>query len=333
MSNDPMNERAHAAPDPQSSPALLEGWRAAFVNRARPYAVQQPDGAYRWVYEDCTDALLAAHLAGELALALSSTDARGWCRWACLDVDVPGSLPQLFGVRAALAELGLPGVVEGSRRGGHLWLFFDEPVPATAARYTVGEALAAALDAGVEVPTYELYPDTGAAGALGHAVRLPLGVHRRTGVRYPLYDGEGLPCVFSSPGKAAAFLLRAIPRAPAAFARGRWAAFIADGGAGRTPSAAARGERGSQDRGRPRGDALGGDPLGGRPRLAARPAGGLRPRERRAPRGPWVLGLVSFPRRPRARRAGAAGHALALPRARPALRLELALPLHQLRLQ
>jgi len=220
------------------APTLLEGWLRLFLNRARPYALQQPDGAYRWVYEDCTAALVAAHLAGEQTLALSSTDARGWCRWACLDVDVPGSLPQLLSVRAAVAELGLVGLVEGSRRGGHLWLFFDEPVPATAARYTVGEALAAAFDAGVEVPTYELYPDTGAAGALGHAVRLPLGIHRRTSQRYPLYNAEGLPCVFSSSGRAAAYLLDATTtRTSAAFARGRWAAFIADGGArGHIPS-------------------------------------------------------------------------------------------------
>ncbi len=215
---------------------MLDGWLHTFLNRVRPYALQQVDGAYRWVYEDCTPALVAAHLAGELTLALSSTDARGWCRWACLDVDVPGSLPQLLAVRTALADLGLIGLVEGSRRGGHLWLFFDEPVPATAVRYMVGEALAAAYEAGVEVPTYELYPDTGAGSALGHAVRLPLGVHRKTGRRYPLYDSEGLPCVFSSPAKAAAYLLDATPRVPATFARARWAAFIADGGARGRPA-------------------------------------------------------------------------------------------------
>ncbi len=236
MGEAPSNPLDRQRTSPVEPTVLLEGWLHTFLNRVRPYALQQADGAYRWVYEDCTPALVAAHLAGELTLALSSTDARGWCRWACLDVDVPGTLPQLLTVRAALAELSLLGLVEGSRRGGHLWLVFDEPVPATAARYTIGEALAAAYEAGVEVPTYELYPDTGAPGALGHAVRLPLGIHRKTGTRYPLYDAEGLPCVFSSPAKAAAYLLDATPRAPVAFARARWAAFIADGGARGRPS-------------------------------------------------------------------------------------------------
>ncbi len=221
-------------PDPPES--LLQGWLRLFVNRSQPYALQQPDGSYRRIYEPCAPALLARHLAGELTLALSSTDTRGWCRWVCLDVDVPGSLPQLLEVRDALADVAaLSGLVEASRRSGHLWLLFDEPVPATAARFTVGEALAEICAQGVEVPTLELYPDTGVAGALGHAVRLPWGVHRTTRLRYPLYDpnadAEGpLPCVFTTPQTAAAFVLNT-PRVPAALVHARWAAFIANGGA------------------------------------------------------------------------------------------------------
>src|SRR5690242_12710072 len=115
------SHQANAIPFP---PALLQGWRDAFVNRDRPYALQQADGAYRWAYEICTLELLAAHLAGDLTLALSSTNERGWTRWACLDVDVPGSLSQLLALRDALAEqvelTALPGLVVGSRRGGHL---------------------------------------------------------------------------------------------------------------------------------------------------------------------------------------------------------------------
>ncbi len=91
-----------------------ERWVALFANRARPYAMQQADGSYRWVYKEMMPQLVAAHLAGELTLASSSTDTRGYTRWACLDVDVPGSMPQLLALRAALAELGLPGLVEAS---------------------------------------------------------------------------------------------------------------------------------------------------------------------------------------------------------------------------
>jgi hypothetical protein len=57
---------------------------------------------------------------------------------------------------------------------------------------------------GVEVPALEFYPDSCARGVLGHAVRLPLGVHRKTGLRYPFFDEQGLPCTFTVIEKAAA---------------------------------------------------------------------------------------------------------------------------------
>src|SRR5258706_10212909 len=76
-----------------------EDWLRLFANRTQPHALQQPDGSYRWIYEDCTPQLVAAHLTGELTLAFSSTNVRGGSRWACLDVDVPGSLPQLVALR------------------------------------------------------------------------------------------------------------------------------------------------------------------------------------------------------------------------------------------
>ncbi len=218
---------------------LAEGWVRLFANRAQPYAVQQADGSYRWVYEAATPQLVAAHLAGETTLAFSSTDARGGCRWACLDVDVPGSLPQLLALSAVLAELGLPGLVEASRRGGHLWLLLDEPVPVVVLRHAVAEALAESAAVGIEIPAHELYPDLplgvapvgsapGKVGkVLGHAVRLPLGVHRKTQRRYPLFDARGLPCAFTTMETAAAFVL-AVPRVVAGPLRERWQAFVAD---------------------------------------------------------------------------------------------------------
>ncbi len=224
---EPSDHTSGASLAPGLPDQVLEDWLTLFVNRELPYAVQQADGSYRWVYEPVTPVLLAAHLAGEITLALSSSDTRGRCRWACLDVDVPGGLPQLLAVREALADLKLPGLVEASRRGGHLWLFFDEPLPTVAARHVVAAALTTVAAQSVEVPALELYPDGCASGALGHAARLPLGVHRKTGQRYPLFDAEGLPCVFTSLEKAAAFLL-ATPRIAATPLRARREASVAE---------------------------------------------------------------------------------------------------------
>jgi TOTE conflict system, Archaeo-Eukaryotic Primase domain len=199
------------------TPDLLEEWHVRFVNRAIPYGRQHLDGSYRWIYEPCTPELLATHLRGEVTLALSSTDGRGAARWLCQDVDTPGMLPQLLCLRGALADLGLPGLVEASRRSGHLWFFFDRPLLAVAARFAIAKALAVVRALGVEIPAHECYPDLPGPGAIGHAMRLPLGIHRKTGQRYTLFDAEGNPCAFTTLGRAVAYVL-ATPLLSAAWA-------------------------------------------------------------------------------------------------------------------
>jgi TOTE conflict system, Archaeo-Eukaryotic Primase domain len=207
-------------------PDLLERWWERFVNRPIPYAVQQEEGTYRWVYGPCTPALLSAHLQGAVTLALASTDARGACRWVCLDVDASGMLPQLLTLRSALAELNLPGLVEASRRGGHLWLFFDAPLSAVAARFVIAKALEMVNADGVEVPAHERYPDVPGPGGIGHAMRLPPGIHRKTGRRYPLFD-DGLPCAFTSTARAATFVLDT-PMISSVWAQQRWEQYRTD---------------------------------------------------------------------------------------------------------
>jgi hypothetical protein len=190
---------------------LLGAWQKRFVNRPRPYALQEADGTYRWVYRTLTPERVLEHLWGERTLALSSTDAESRCRWVCLDVDTSSGLTQLVALRQALAALGLPGMVEASRRGGHLWLFFEELLPAADARTAILAALQA-MEAGGDVSTpvpFELYPSAAntVAGTLGQAVRLSLGIHRQTGRRYPLLDAEGLPCVFTTLERAVRYVV------------------------------------------------------------------------------------------------------------------------------
>ncbi len=214
---------------------LLEDWRRLWVNRSQPFALQRSDGTYRWVHRPITDALLCSHLAGDVTLALSSTDARGWCRWLCLDVDTPDTLPQLLALRLALAGRGLPGLVEASRRRGHLWLFLEAAAPAIEARWTlleVCEQLRAAQECAI--PTHELYPNASVAGALGHPVRLPLGIHRLTGTRYPLFDAEGHPCAFTSPEAALRFVL-ATPHVPVETVQHAWRRFLGSGSVAAVP--------------------------------------------------------------------------------------------------
>jgi hypothetical protein len=193
------------------SAVLIDALAARFVNRALPYALQERDGTYRWRYDELTAETIAAQVRGELTLALSSSDEARQCRWLCLDVDTSDGLARLLQLRVVLSEMGLPGLVEASRRGGHLWLFLETPLLVNTARAAVLFALRKACVTGAELLEFELYPDAAPVHVinttLGHAVRLPLGIHRLTGRRYALFDNYGLPCAFTTTDAALRFVL------------------------------------------------------------------------------------------------------------------------------
>jgi RNA polymerase sigma factor (sigma-70 family) len=84
----------------------------------------------------------------------------------------------------------------------------------------IGLALEAVGAQGVEIPAHERYPDLPGPGSVRHSMRLPLGIHRKTGKRYPLFDAEGLPCAFTSLARAVTFVL-ATPVISAAWGRKR----------------------------------------------------------------------------------------------------------------
>jgi len=86
--------------------------------------------------------------------------------------------------------------LECSRRGGHLWLFFDKPVPGVDAR-SFGKGLIASHGLPDSI---ELYPKQDVLGdGPGSLIRLPFGIHRKDGKRYGFIH----PC-----GKKLAPLLR-----------------------------------------------------------------------------------------------------------------------------
>jgi hypothetical protein len=110
-----------------------------------------------------------------------------------------------------LAEAGLPALLEDSGyKGRHLWVLFQAPVPAAVARQTgtLFVALHGPKDRGL---TVEVFPKQDATrGSIGNLIKLPLGIHRRTGrrSRFLLPDGTPAPDPHG--------LLRAHPRVDAA---------------------------------------------------------------------------------------------------------------------
>src|SRR5690242_17436034 len=113
---------------PEAQLLLLE-WERRFLTRRQPFARQLEDGSYRWVFQRLNRLALLAHLQGKETLALDSRDELDQCRWVCIDADAVDGLAHLRLVQQSLEEHVLPSLLEHSRRGGHLWLFFSLPQP------------------------------------------------------------------------------------------------------------------------------------------------------------------------------------------------------------
>jgi len=157
-------------------PSSLAVFVSLFVGRRNDYAIQRESGRYVRVGHPLTRAALRAHLDGLHTLGTYVIDERGSCRFAVLDVDSEDGLTLLADVQARLAAAGIPSSLEASRRGGHLWVFLAQAVPASVVR----RWLLPYVPAGVEC-----YPRQDEACGYGSLIRLPLGVHQRSGCRYP----------------------------------------------------------------------------------------------------------------------------------------------------
>jgi hypothetical protein len=88
--------------------------------------------------------------------------------------------------------------LEQSRRGGHLWVFFETPVLASLCRiyiYNVALRLGVPVKGGGLREGIEVFPrqDQIEAGAYGNAIRAPLGVHRKSNRRYWFYEADVTP--------------------------------------------------------------------------------------------------------------------------------------------
>lgn len=167
--------------------ALLRVLRDRCIGRRDSYAVQQADGRYRRVLEPLSWDLLALHLAGSLTLGTYLIDARGLCRFAVFDADARSEsddLVALVQLQERLAGLGIASALERSRRGGHLWVFFLEPAPPALVRRWLLPLCPVGM---------EFYPkqDGASWSEPGSLIRVPLGVHRRSGRRYPFLHQVG----------------------------------------------------------------------------------------------------------------------------------------------
>lgn len=161
----------------------IEQYMALFVGRRSDHSVQLQNGLYARAGLPLDRARVIAHLRGEVSLASYLIDERGLCGRAVMDADdEENGFFCLAGVRDRLRAVNIPAWLERSRRGAHLWVFVDRPISPALLRAW----LLPFCPAGVE-----FYPKQDYTRGFGSAIRLPFGVHRRSGRRYGFVEVSG----------------------------------------------------------------------------------------------------------------------------------------------
>jgi hypothetical protein len=161
--------------------AYLPLYSALFVSRHDDYAMQTATGRYKRVGKPLTHADLYDHLIGRRTYGTYVIDETGNCRFAVIDADTESGdlLARLWVIQDELATQGIVSYLERSRRGGHLWIFFTRPVPAAWVRAWLLPFCPS---------DFEFYPKQDVRERYGSLIRLPLGVHRKSGQRYPFIE-------------------------------------------------------------------------------------------------------------------------------------------------
>jgi hypothetical protein len=158
----------------------IEVFRRYFVNRDDTYAAQNQDGSYFRVEAPLTDDVLLSHLRGEVTVGVYQIEPeKSTVKWLCFDVDSK-EMAEVGRLRDSIVKSDFCAkdnilVEDTGGRGYHLWIFFEPPIPALVAYY-VGRKFEQQSKVKCEV-----FPKQRAVEAFGNLVKLPLGVHRKTG--------------------------------------------------------------------------------------------------------------------------------------------------------
>jgi hypothetical protein len=181
---------------PELSLQLIEAFAKTFIYRHDCYPIQLANGAYITLKEPLTLDLVVAHLRGEMTLGAYALDSESIAHWICFDADTDEKWQDFKELSLSLQAQNISHYLELSRRGGHLWLF-TSPLPGKVIRQ-FGTQLLAQNDISIYDDKgkmrIELYPkqDELRIGT-GSLVRLPFGIHRKTGKRYPFITPTGKP--------------------------------------------------------------------------------------------------------------------------------------------
>jgi len=125
--------------------------------------------------------VITRHLTGKETVGIYPMLPDETCLFLAIDFDDEGWRHDIFAVRFACERMQIPIAVERSRsgNGAHVWLFFNEPLPAVLVRKLGSAILTAAMELRYEMKfkSYDrLFPnqDTIPKGGFGSLIALPL---------------------------------------------------------------------------------------------------------------------------------------------------------------
>lgn len=160
----------------------LQSYLSLFVSRHSDFALQRSDGSYVRAGRSLFPVEVRKHLMGEQTIGGYLISEQGTCITAVFDADMDDDrLAILHTLQTRLALAGIASYPEASRRGWHLWVFLAKAVPASHVRLW----LLPYCPAGVE-----FYPKQDEGKGYGSLIRLPFGVHQRSGKRYPFVEAS-----------------------------------------------------------------------------------------------------------------------------------------------
>lgn len=152
-----------------------------FVNRTDVFSTQQKNGSYFPTKREITLPDIDKHLKGEITIGVYCLDKESKVKWACVDLDGDD-----------LEELKINGLIIynqfrdfkrmfefSGRRGYHVWVFFEDKVPAEYAKTMVKARLNR-----IGMANHEIFPKQTTLDSTrlyGNLVKLPLALHKGSG--------------------------------------------------------------------------------------------------------------------------------------------------------
>jgi len=166
---------------------MAEGLAQTFIHRWDMYPRQLDDGSYICVKKPLTQKHILAHLRGDITIGAYLLDPDSQARFIVIDADSEDQMDMLMETALSLGEDNIPNYLEQSRRGGHLWFFFEQPISGEDARKFGFGVMAVHNLQGIE-----LYPKQDVLGeGPGSLIRLPFGVHRWDMQSYGFISPDG----------------------------------------------------------------------------------------------------------------------------------------------